>query len=100
MVVLVLYVCMSLIGKLVSYMEGLLYFGEGFEIKFELGSEGYGELMVIDVNIGKKLWSYWLKKLWNGGVVIIVSGFVFSGLFDGYLYVFDMVIGKVLWESL
>lgn len=49
-----LHACMSLSGKSVNYMEGLPYLGEGFEIKPEPGSKGYGELQAIDVDTGKK----------------------------------------------
>ena len=94
-----LHACMSLSGKSVSYMEGLPYLGEGFEIKPEPGSQGYGELQAIDVNTGKKLWGHWSKKPWNGGVATTASGLAFSGSLDGHLYAFDTATGKVLWES-
>jgi len=94
-----LHACMSLSGKSVSYMEGLPYLGEGFEIKPEPGSEGYGELQAIDVNTGKKLWGHWSKMPWNGGVATTASGLAFSGSLDGHLYAFDVSTGKVLWES-
>ncbi|HGL5238374.1 TPA: methanol/ethanol family PQQ-dependent dehydrogenase [Burkholderia multivorans] len=94
-----LHACMSLSGKSVNYMEGLPYLGEGFEIKPEPGSEGYGELQAIDVNTGKKVWSHWSKLPWNGGVATTASGLAFSGSLDGHLYAFDVSTGKVLWES-
>jgi alcohol dehydrogenase (cytochrome c) len=76
---------MSLTGKSVNYMEGLPYLGEGFEIKPEPGSKGYGELQAIDVNTGKKVWSHWTKMPWNGGVGIIAQPSVFE--VDGKEYV-------------
>ncbi|WP_296651202.1 PQQ-dependent dehydrogenase, methanol/ethanol family [Paraburkholderia sp.] len=94
-----LHACMSLSGKRVSYMEGLPYLGEGFEIKPEPGSEGFGELQAIDVNTGKKLWSHWTKMPWNGGVATTSSGLSFSGSLDGHLYAFDTATGKILWTS-
>ncbi|WP_322048063.1 methanol/ethanol family PQQ-dependent dehydrogenase [Paraburkholderia sp. J67] len=94
-----LHACMSLSGKSVSYMEGLPYLGEGFEIKPEPGSEGYGELQAIDVNTGKKLWSHWTQMPWNGGVATTSSGLAFSGSLDGHLYAFDTATGKILWTS-
>jgi len=94
-----LHACMSLSGKAVSYMEGLPYLGEGFEIKPEPGSEGYGELQAIDVNTGKKVWSHWTKMPWNGGVATTSSGLAFSGSLDGHLYAFDTATGKILWTS-
>ncbi|MDG0026901.1 methanol/ethanol family PQQ-dependent dehydrogenase [Trinickia sp. Y13] len=94
-----LHACMSLSGKSVSYMEGLPYLGEGFEIKPEPGSHGYGELQAIDVNTGKKVWSHWSKMPWNGGVASTASGLAFSGGLDGHLYAFDAATGKVLWKS-
>jgi alcohol dehydrogenase (cytochrome c) len=94
-----LHACMSLSGKSVSYMEGLPYLGEGFEIKAEPGSKGYGELQAIDVNTGKKVWSHWTKMPWNGGVAGTASGIAFSGSLDGHLYAFDAATGKVLWQS-
>ncbi|MFX1765977.1 methanol/ethanol family PQQ-dependent dehydrogenase [Paraburkholderia sp. A1RI-2L] len=94
-----LHACMSLSGKSVSYMEGLPYLGEGFEIKPEPGSEGYGELQAIDVNTGKKLWSHWTRMPWNGGVATTSSGLAFSGSLDGHLYAFDTATGKILWTS-
>ncbi|CAB3698215.1 methanol/ethanol family PQQ-dependent dehydrogenase [Trinickia soli] len=94
-----LHACMSLSGKSVSYMEGLPYLGEGFEIKPEPGSRGYGELQAIDVNTGKKVWSHWSKMPWNGGVASTAGGLAFSGSLDGHLYAFDEATGKVLWTS-
>ena len=94
-----LHACMSLSGKSVSYMAGLPYLGEGFEIKPEPGSEGYGELQAIDVNTGRKLWGHWTKLPWNGGVATTSSGLAFSGSLDGHLYAFDTATGKVLWTS-
>ena len=90
---------MSLSGKSVNYMEGLPYLGEGFEIKPEPGSKGYGELQAIDVNTGKKVWSHWTKLPWNGGVATTAGGLAFSGSLDGHLYAFDEATGKVLWQS-
>ena len=90
---------MSLSGKSVNYMEGLPYLGEGFEIKPEPGSKGYGELQAIDVNTGKKVWSHWTKMPWNGGVATTAGGLAFSGSLDGHLYAFDGATGKVLWQS-
>jgi alcohol dehydrogenase (cytochrome c) len=94
-----LHACMSLSGKSVSYMAGLPYLGEGFEIKPEPGSQGYGELQGIDVNTGKKVWSHWTKMPWNGGVATTATGIAFSGSLDGHLYAFDTASGKVLWTS-
>ena len=94
-----LHACMSLSGKSVSYMAGLPYLGESFEIKPEPGSEGYGELQAIDVNTGQKLWGHWTKLPWNGGVATTSTGLAFSGSLDGHLYAFDTVTGKVLWTS-
>ena len=94
-----LHACMSLSGKSVSYMEGLPYLGEGFEIKPEPGSKGYGELQAIDVNTGKKVWGHWSKMPWNGGVASTAGGLAFSGSLDGHLYAFDEATGKVLWQS-
>ena len=94
-----LHACMTLSGKSVSYMEGLPYLGEGFEIKPEPGSRGYGELQAIDVNTGKKVWSHWSKMPWNGGVASTAGGLAFSGSLDGHLYAFDEATGKVLWTS-
>ncbi len=94
-----LHACMSLSGKSVNYMEGLPYLGEGFEIKPEPGSKGYGELQAIDVNTGKKVWSHWSKLPWNGGVATTAGGLAFSGSLDGHLYAFDEATGKVLWQS-
>ncbi|MDR5745526.1 methanol/ethanol family PQQ-dependent dehydrogenase [Caballeronia sp. LZ029] len=94
-----LHACMSLSGKSVNYMEGLPYLGEGFEIKPEPGSKGYGELQAIDVDTGKKVWSHWSKLPWNGGVATTAGGLAFSGSLDGHLYAFDEKTGKVLWQS-
>jgi alcohol dehydrogenase (cytochrome c) len=94
-----LHACMSLSGKSVNYMEGLPYLGEGFEIKPEPGSKGYGELQAIDVDTGKKVWSHWTKLPWNGGVATTAGGLAFSGSLDGHLYAFDEATGKVLWQS-
>ena len=86
---------MSLSGKSVNYMEGLPYLGEGFEIKPEPNSKGYGELQAIDVDTGKKVWSHWSKLPWNGGVATTAGGLAFSGSLDGHLYAFDETTGKV-----
>jgi alcohol dehydrogenase (cytochrome c) len=94
-----LHACMTLSGKSVSYMEGLPYLGESFEIKPEPGSHGYGELQAIDVNTGRKVWSHWSKMPWNGGVASTAGGLAFSGSLDGHLYAFDEATGKVLWTS-
>ncbi|AKJ69157.1 MULTISPECIES: methanol/ethanol family PQQ-dependent dehydrogenase [Pandoraea] len=94
-----LHACMTMSGKAVTYMQGLPYLGEGFEIRPEPGSKGYGELQAIDVNTGKKVWSHWSKLPWNGGVASTAGGLVFSGSLNGHLYAFDQKNGKVLWES-
>jgi PAS domain-containing protein len=94
-----LHACMTLSGKSVSYMEGLPYLGEGFEIQPEPGSKGYGELQAIDVDTGKKVWSHWTKMPWNGGVASTAGGLAFSGSLDGHLYAFDEATGTVLWQS-
>ncbi|WP_028220939.1 methanol/ethanol family PQQ-dependent dehydrogenase [Paraburkholderia oxyphila] len=94
-----LHACMSLTGKSVNFMEGLPYLGEGFEIKPEPGSKGYGELQAIDVNTGKKVWSHWSKLPWNGGVATTAGGLAFSGSLDGHLYAFDEATGKTVWQS-
>jgi alcohol dehydrogenase (cytochrome c) len=94
-----LHACMTLSGKSVSYMEGLPYLGESFEIKPEPGSHGYGELQAIDVNTGRKVWSHWSKMPWNGGVASTAGGLAFSGSLDSHLYAFDEATGKVLWTS-
>ncbi len=91
--------CMQLSGKSVDYMEGLPYLGEGFTIHPEPGSKGYGELVAIDANTGKKVWSHWSKMPWNGGIVTTAGGLLFSGSLDGHLYAFDEKTGKVLWKS-
>jgi len=94
-----LHACMSLTGKPVSYMPGLPYLGERFDIKPEPGSQGYGELQAIDVDTGKPLWGHWTKLPWNGGVATTSTGLAFSGSLDGHLYAFDTFTGKVLWTS-
>ncbi|TKC87313.1 PQQ-dependent dehydrogenase, methanol/ethanol family [Trinickia terrae] len=94
-----LHACMSLTGKSVNFMEGLPYLGEGFEIKPEPGSKGYGELQAIDVDTGKKVWSHWSKLPWNGGVATTAGGLAFSGSLDGHLYAFDEATGKIVWQS-
>ncbi|GAB3629662.1 pyrrolo-quinoline quinone [Pandoraea terrae] len=94
-----LHACMSLSGKTVSYMQGLPYLGEGFEIQPEPGSQGFGELQAINVDTGEKVWSHWSKLPWNGGVASTAGGLAFSGSLDGHLYAFDQKTGKVLWES-
>jgi len=91
--------CGSYSGTRVAYAQGLPYLGEGFGIFPEPGSKGYGEVQGIDVDTGKKVWGYWSKTPWNGGVTTTASGIAFSGSLEGNLYAFDTRTGKVLWKS-
>ncbi len=94
-----LHACGSYTGAKVSYMQGLPYLGEGFAIYPEEGSKGYGEVQAINVDTGTKVWGYWSKMPWNGGVTTTASGLTFTGSLEGELYAFDTKTGKVLWKS-
>jgi len=94
-----LHACMSMDGTAVSYMAGLPYLGESFEVQAEPGSKGWGEVQAIDINTGKQVWSDKTALPWNDGMLATASGLVFSGSADGYFKAFDAKTGKVVWES-
>ncbi|HKJ95910.1 MAG TPA: methanol/ethanol family PQQ-dependent dehydrogenase [Gammaproteobacteria bacterium] len=94
-----LHACMSMEGTAVSYMAGLPYLGEKFEVRPEPGSKGWGEVQAIDINTGKQVWSHRTERPWNDGMLATASGLVFSGSADGHFMAFDGKSGKVLWSS-
>ncbi|MDR3516746.1 MAG: PQQ-dependent dehydrogenase, methanol/ethanol family [Azospirillaceae bacterium] len=94
-----LHACMSMNGTAVSYLAGLPYLGETFEVQPEPDSDGWGEVQAIDINTGKQVWSHKSKQPWNDGMLATASGLVFSGGADGYFNAFDAKTGKILWTS-
>ena len=94
-----LHACMTMDGTAVSYMAGLPYLGESFEVEAEPGSKGWGEVQAININTGKQVWSDKTALPWNDGMLATASDLVFSGSADGVFKAFDAKTGKVLWES-
>lgn len=94
-----LHACMTMAGTTVSYMAGLPYLGETFEIKPEPGSHGWGEVQAINIDNGEQVWTHKTKLPWNDGMLATASGLVFSGSADGHFTAFDGNTGKVLWKS-
>jgi alcohol dehydrogenase (cytochrome c) len=94
-----LHACMKMEGTAVSYMAGLPYLGETFEVRPEPDSDGWGEVQAIDVNTGEQVWSHRTKLPWNDGMLATKSGLVFSGSADGHFTAFDGKTGEVVWKS-
>ncbi len=94
-----LHACMTMKGAPVSYLRGLPFLGESFQVVPQPGAKGWGSLQAIDLSTGKRVWQYQTKAPWNSGVLTTASGLVFSGRADGHLMAFDAKTGKVLWES-
>jgi alcohol dehydrogenase (cytochrome c) len=95
-----MHTCMTSKGAAVSYKAGLPFLGETFNVmrdpKFP---NTWGEVQAIDVNTGKRAWTYPSALPWNDGMLSTAGGLVFSGGTDGHLYAFDAKTGKVLWKS-
>jgi len=60
-------------------------------------SEGNGELVAIDVNLGKVLWYAKFDSI-NIGAATVVNDLVFTATYDGYIYAFKKDTGERVWK--
>lgn len=95
-----LHTCMKMKGNPVSYKAGLPFLGESFNVMHDPENpDHWGSVQAIDLNTGKRAWSFESTLPWNGGMLATAGGLVFSGSADGYLYAFDAKTGDVKWKS-
>lgn len=95
-----MHTCMTIKGATASYKAGLPFLGESFNVTGDPAFKGqYGDVIAMDVNTGKKVWSHSSELPWNDGMLSTGGGLVFSGSADGYLYAFDAKTGDVKWKS-
>lgn len=60
-------------------------------------TEGNGELVAIDVNLGKVLWYHKFDSI-NVGAATVVNDLVFTATYDGYIYAFNKDTGERVWK--
>ncbi|MEW5301333.1 MAG: hypothetical protein WDW36_004197 [Sanguina aurantia] len=95
-----MHTCMTIKGGTVAYKAGLPFLGESFNVTADPAFKGkYGDVIAMDINTGKKVWSHTTELPWNDGMLSTAGGLVFSGSADGYLYAFDAKTGDVKWKS-
>ncbi len=59
---------------------------------------GLGEFLAMDIN-GKVLWRYHTRTPMNTAALTTAGGLAIVGDWDRYLYIFDVVNGKVLYQT-
>jgi outer membrane protein assembly factor BamB len=60
-------------------------------------NDGDGELVAIDVNLGKILWYTKFDSI-NIGAATVVNDLVFTATYDGYIYAFKKDTGERVWK--
>jgi alcohol dehydrogenase (cytochrome c) len=90
--------CMTMTRSELEDRPGVAYLGVDEKIVPEPGAAGFGEVLALDVNTGKKVWSHASALPWNDGMLATAGGLVFSGSVDRTFMAFDARTGKVLWQ--
>lgn len=92
------HMCMTVSPAELDERVGAPYLGSDFKLHPEPGSDGFGEVLAIDVATGAKRWSHPTRLPWCGGMLATAGKLVFSGSADGEFTAFDASTGVVRWK--
>ncbi len=90
--------CMQMKKAEAMFVQGIPYWGGGWDKTQGDDQSSYGHLSAIDPTTGAVKWRHKEEYPLLGGTLTTAGGLVFTGNQEGYVMAFDDTTGKVLWK--